>query len=104
RSTIWLCLQRMTLIAEARGSMGMSRVLILTTIVISLSACAQDAQRQAAIIHFEQVGITPKDPQFDPCTYAYGLQAKEDALNNTYDRALNAGPPPDRLAHRGPSY
>ena len=82
----------------------MWRILTLAFAVIGLSACAEDMQRQAAILHCEQVGITQRDPQFETCTYAYGLQAKEDALSAAYDGALNASSPPDRLAHRGPAY
>ena len=82
----------------------MWRILTFAFAVIGLAACANDAQRQAAVLHCEQVGITQRDPQFETCIYAYGLQAKEDALSNSYDGLLNAFPPPDRLAHRGPGY
>ncbi len=82
----------------------MRTLIVLTFAAIATCGCAKDAQREAAIFHCEQVGITQKDPQFETCTYAYALQAKEDALSSAYDGALNAFPPPDRLAHRGPGY
>jgi len=82
----------------------MRTLVALTLAAIAICGCANDAQRQAAILNCEQVGITQKDPQFETCIYSYGLQAKEDALSSSYDGALNAFPPPDRLAHRGPGY
>ena len=68
----------------------MRKLVFIGLTALGMSGCADDSQRQTAILQCQQVGITQKDPQFDVCTRAYSLQAKQDSLETAYDRALNA--------------
>jgi hypothetical protein len=61
----------------------MGKVVFLACAVIGLCGCASEAQRQAAIVQCQEVGISQKDPQFDTCTRAYTLQGRQDALETT---------------------
>jgi len=82
----------------------MRTFLVLMVAAIGMCACAGDeqAQRQAAVTRCEAVGITQKDPQFETCTYAYGLQAKQDALETAFEKQSN--PFPDPRERRVPSW
>lgn len=81
----------------------MRKFVLLTLAAAGLCGCAADqSQREAAIARCEQVGITQKDPQFETCAYAYGLQARQDALENAFDKQAN--PFPDPRERRIPSW
>jgi len=70
----------------------MRKIVFLAGAVIGLYGCASETQRQAAKVQCQEVGISQKDPQFDICTRAYTVQGRQDALETTYHRALNAVP------------
>jgi len=68
----------------------MRNLILIGLAAVGISACANDSERQAAILQCQAVGISQRDPEFDLCTRAYALQAKQDSLETAYDRALNA--------------
>jgi len=82
----------------------MRTLIVLSLAALAMCGCAADEQanKQAAITRCEAVGITQKDPQFDTCAYAYGLQAKQDALEGAYVKQSN--PFPDPRERRVPSW
>lgn len=80
------------------------RQFLVLAFAAGLCACATEGSRQAAVRQCETVGITQNDPQFDLCTRSYTLQANQDNLEVSYQRALNPTYENPRIPHAWHGY